>query len=498
MRLPPSAFGTPQEILRRAATTFFEHLSEMCEGILVVDHESRLVWVNDRYERYLPRLGFAGPDEAIGRLIEEVVPNTLMRQVVQTGQPILLDIIENLSGSFVVSRIPLHDDQGKIIGAVGLILFDEVELLRPLLGRVNRLRRNLEATQRELAATRRSKYTFSSFVGNSPPVTAVKHRARRAAALSTSVLLTGETGTGKELLAHAIHAASKRAHQPFVVVNVAAIPDTLLEAEFFGVAPGAYTGADRHGRDGKFKLADGGTLFLDEIGDMPLALQAKLLRVLQDQEFEPLGSNRVLKVDARVIAATSHDLQALVKDGQFRADLYYRLNVLPIHLPPLRERPSDIAALAEQLLEQIAQRHGEPPKELDPQAQQMLAAMPWPGNVRELANILEQLCTLADGIQIRRQELDLVLPPCPNEPITLPASEVAPSALPMPIPAPFAGQPLNMASLPEQVASLERQLIAQALGLCRGNKRAAASQLGISRATLYEKLARYGLDRQDA
>jgi transcriptional regulator with PAS, ATPase and Fis domain len=189
----------------------------------------------------------------------------------------------------------------------------------------------------------------------------VKRQARRAAQSASPVLLLGETGTGKELLAHAIHASSARAKGQFVSVNIAAVPDTLLEAEFFGFAPGAFTGADRKGRDGKFKLADGGSLFLDEIGDMPLGLQAKLLRALQEGEIEPLGSNKLVPFDARVIAATSRDLPELVRRGQFREDLYYRLNVLPLRVPPLRERRADIPALVEALGEDMALRSGEAP-----------------------------------------------------------------------------------------------------------------------------------------
>jgi transcriptional regulator with PAS, ATPase and Fis domain len=179
-----------------------------------------------------------------------------------------------------------------------------------------------------------------------------------------------------------------------VGVNIAAVPETLLEAEFFGVAPGAYTGADRKGRDGKFKLADGGTLFLDEIGDMPLALQAKLLRVLQEQELEPLGSNQVIRVDVRVIAATSRDLPAMVAGGQFRADLYYRLNVLPIRLPALRERLDDLEALVEVLLDDIARRSGLAHRSIGHDGLELLAGHDWPGNIRELRNVLEQVTLL--------------------------------------------------------------------------------------------------------
>ena len=302
------AFHDSDRVLRLAAETFFDHLSEMCEGILVVDKSARVVWVNDRWQRNMASLGFSTTDQIIGRPVEEIVPNTLMRQVVETGKPILLDVLENKAGTYLVSRFPLHDDSGAVIGAVGLILYDQIESLKPLIGKMGRLQSELAQAQKELARQRRTRYTFSNFVGNSERALEVKSRARRAAVLSTTVLLLGETGTGKELVAQAIHAASQRARHPFIAVNVAAIPDTLLEAEFFGVAPGAYTGADRRGRDGKFKLADGGTLFLDEIGDMPMALQSKLLRVLQEREVERLGSNDVSRVDVRVIAASSVDL----------------------------------------------------------------------------------------------------------------------------------------------------------------------------------------------
>jgi len=204
------------------------------------------------------------------------------------------------------------------------------------------------------------------------------------------VLLRGETGTGKELLAQGIHNLSPRARGPFVAVNVAAIPESLVEAELFGTAPGAFTGADRKARIGKFEVANGGTLFLDEIGDLPLPLQAKLLRVLQEQEVEPLGSNQVKALNVRVIAATHIDLEAKVAAGQFRDDLYYRLNVLALRVPPLRERSSDIPAVVEHLLDDIANRSGQPPMELSPEALALLCAQPWRGNVRELGNLLER------------------------------------------------------------------------------------------------------------
>ena len=354
-----------QSILELAARSMFDLFAHASEGMLLVDRDARVVWINDQYRRFLPALGFAREEDFVGQPVSAVVENTQMHQVLQSGKPMLIDLLSNRAGTFVVSRIPLRDSQGDVIGALGIVLFDHAETtLQPFMAKFSALQRELDDARRELATQRsrnllggrHAKYTFASFVGTSPAAVEVKRQARRAAQSGSPVLLLGETGTGKELLAHAIHAASSRALRPFVGVNIAAIPDTLLEAEFFGVAAGAYTGADRKGRDGKFVLADGGTLFLDEIGDMPLALQAKLLRALQEGEIEPLGSNRLIRFDVRVVAATSRDLTALVRDGRFREDLYYRLHVLPIRVPPLRERRSDIPTLVEVLSEDMAQR----------------------------------------------------------------------------------------------------------------------------------------------
>jgi transcriptional regulator with PAS, ATPase and Fis domain len=295
------------------------------------------------------------------------------------------------------------------------------------------------------------------------------------------VLLLGETGTGKELLAHAIHAASPRAGRPFVSVNMAAVPDTLLEAEFFGVAPGAYTGAERKGRDGKFKLADGGTLFLDELGDMPMSVQVKLLRALQEGEIEPLGSNRLVSFDVRVVAATSRDLQQMVRDGTFREDLYYRLNVLPIRVPPLRERRDDIPLLMETLCEDIASRGSGAQLELEPDALALLSAQPWRGNIRELRNALEQLALRSDSLHIEADQVEAVLRESGLDRIE-PALSL-----------PFArargpAAPDDLRPLPEQIAELEASAIAIALARTGGNRAAAARLLGISRASLYDRL----------
>ena len=473
-------------ILELAARSMFDLFASASEGMLLVDREARVVWINDQYRRFLPALGFPREEDFVGHAVSDVVQNTQMHQVLRSGKPILIDLLSNRAGTFVVSRIPLRDEGGEVIGALGIVLFDQASHnLQPLIAKFAQMQHDLHEAQRQLAdkkaasahGSRQSRYTFASFVGTSPAAVEVKRQARRAAQSGSPVLLLGETGTGKELLAHAIHAASGRASGPFVSVNIAAVPDTLLEAEFFGVAPGAYTGAERKGRVGKFKLADGGTLFLDEIGDMPPGLQAKLLRALQEGEIEPLGSNQLVPFDARVVAATSRDLPALVASGQFREDLYYRLNVLPVRVPPLRERRGDIPALIEVLGEDMAHR-GSPPPELSESAVALLAAQQWRGNIRELRNVLEQAALRADSSRLDAGQMEALLRQSG-------LAQIQPALPPEPAP-PDASALLR--PLAEQVAELEQRAIAAAMQTTGGNKLAAARLLQISRATLYERL----------
>ncbi len=483
-----------QSILELAARSMFDLFANASEGMMLVDRQARVVWVNDQYKRFLPALGFDRVEDFVGHPVASVVQNTQMHHVLETGKPILIDLLTNRAGTFVVSRVPLRDNLGEVIGVLGIVLFDHAETsLQPLVGKFALLQRDLDDARRELASQRnsqrisqrngqrQSRYTFASFVGASPAAVEVKRQARRAAQTSSPVLLLGETGTGKELLAHAIHASSARANGAFISLNIAAVPDTLLEAEFFGVAPGAYTGADRKARDGKFKLADGGTLFLDEIGDMPLALQAKLLRALQEGEIEPLGSNKLIPFDARVIAATSRDLGQLVRDGSFREDLFYRLNVLPIRVPPLRERREDIPALVELLGEDMALRSDAQPPELSADALTLLSAQVWRGNIRELRNVLEQAAMRSDSNQIFPSHLEAVLHESGVAQVT-PVTASSTSALPL------AFVSSSVRPLADQVADLECHAIAAAMNTAKGNKVVAAKLLGISRAMLYDRL----------
>jgi transcriptional regulator with PAS, ATPase and Fis domain len=445
--------------------------SNLAEGAFAVDQYAKIIWAN---EQYLKLLGMPDDMNVIGMPIAELVENTLMPLVVQTGRSIPFDIIEVHQRWVVVSRFPIISAENKVIGAVCFVLANNLEPLTNIVGRIHALQEELKHTKSKFEKVRQSKYNFSQIIGNCPNIVDVKRQARRAAACDSTVLLNGETGTGKELIAQAIHATSLRASHNFVGVNVAAIPEDLMEAEFFGVAPGAYTGANPKGRMGKMALANGGTLFLDEIGDMPIQMQVKLLRALQEREIEPVGSNTVTKLNIRLIAASSRDLLQLVNSGKFRADLYYRLNVVPICIPPLRERIEDIPLLVDALLEDVCKSNGIALKEVDESALDFLQSQPWPGNIRELRNIIERVCVLSPGPIITGQDLvalnkeDQNLSPLPKSSST-------------------------SSTLTNSVANMEKELIVQTLGETRGNKMLTAKKLGISRSNLYKKIEQYNL-----
>ena len=473
-----SIVSDPQSVRKRAMETLFERLESLCEGAIAIDRSGRVVYVN---EKYLHSLRLNHVSEAIGRQIEEIIPNSLMRRVAETGEPILLDIMELSGEPLVVTRMPIEDENRNVIGAIGFVLSDHLDNLKPLIARMGQLERDLRLAKRQLSQARSARFALDDYVGKTAGIARAKELSARAARQSVTVLLSGETGTGKELLAQAIHNASPRADKPFVSVNVAAIPDTLIESEFFGVVPGAYTGADRKGRDGKFKTADGGTLFLDEIGEMPLQLQAKLLRALQEREIEPVGSDKVIKVDVRVIAATNVDLKKRVADGAFRPDLYYRLNVLSIELPPLRDCADDLPEICVRLLDDIVRSGDYPGAKLTPSALVALARYDWPGNVRELRNVLERALILSDSGRLTGDDFARILPsdpalPLAKRPVT--ADAVVPYA--------------------QAEADFEKRTLEGALEAAHGQISEAARMLRISRATFYKKLAKFGLAASDS
>ncbi|HET6440160.1 MAG TPA: sigma-54 dependent transcriptional regulator [Anaeromyxobacter sp.] len=310
-------------------------------------------------------------------------------------------------------------------------------------------------------------------IGSSEPMRRVLEQIRRVAATDATVLVTGESGTGKELVARAIHDGGPRRDQPFISVSCAAIPEGLLESELFGHERGAFTGAVKR-KLGRFELADGGTLFLDEVGEIPPSIQVKLLRVLQERHIERIGGEGSIEVDVRLISATNRDLKRLVTEGGFREDLYYRLDVVPIRLPPLRDRPGDMEELARAFLARAAPRLGRRVSGFTPEAMDLLRRHRWPGNVRELQNLIEQALVFADGPEVRAEDL--------------PEGVRGPAPLPLPVPS-------GDRSLPDVLDGLERQLVVSALEKARGVKAEAARLLGIKPSALYYKLEKYGLSR---
>ena len=378
----------------------------------------------------------------------------------------------------VDSQVVIISGHGNIESAVRAIkmgAFDFVEkplsLDKTVLVVANALRqRTLEAENRALRARVDRQYTM---VGESAAIRQVRDQIAMAAPTNGRVLIYGENGTGKELVARGIHMSSRRRSGQFVEVNCAAIPEELIESELFGHVRGAFTGAVAD-RRGKFEVADGGTIFLDEIGDMSLKTQAKVLRVLQEQVMEPVGGTNRIRVDVRVVAATNKDLQAEIKTGQFREDLYFRLNVIPIFVPPLRERQEDIPLLADHFMAEFAQEYGRRLKRLDSGASRTLQRYSWPGNVRELRNVIERLMIMVPGDAISTSDLSFLDVPL------------------MPAAAASAGSPEKM-TLHEARDQFERDLILKTLAEQQGNMSRTAEALGVERSNLYRKMKTFGI-----
>mgnify|MGYP006283955369 CR=1 FL=1 len=342
----------------------------------------------------------------------------------------------------------------------------QMEEVRLLISRIEE-RQNLISENRALKEKTSLESSTDRMIGVSDGIREVKDRIRKVAPTATPVLIQGESGTGKEIAAELIHSHSPRAGKPFIAINCAAVPATLLESELFGYEKGAFTGADGR-KPGLFKLADNGTLFLDEIGDMPLQLQAKLLRVLENGQILPVGGSATIKVDVRIVAATNQDLMEMQKEERFRGDLLYRLNVFPITIPPLRLRKSDIPLLAAHFLEQL----GKPAETLSPEIEKMLAGYHWPGNVRELRNVLERAVILAGTEKISAKHIQF----------SEPQASVSPES--------YLDSLIGDRSMDE----IESILIRKAIKKTGGNKSKAAELLGITRRVLYGKLDKYGID----
>ena len=449
-----------------------QFLDNLEDGILFLDQERHVVAINEAASRMLgqehdtilnklcPSL-FQGT--ACARSCEKRGHCTLMKNAIH-GKKVQDIVVQRPDGVLVPLRMwamVLPSDEQLAYCAV--VLRD----------RTHEMRLEEEASNR---------MHLGGLIGNSTVMQELFRQILRAAASEASILITGESGTGKELVARALHDNSSRAKGPYIRVHCAAFPEQLLEGELFGHARGAFTGATA-AREGRFEAAHGGTLLLDEIGEVPLSVQVKLLRVLQEREIERLGENQTRKVDVRIIAATHRDLPAMVSRGEFRADLYYRLRVLPLHLPALRERSEDIPLLANSMLTNILSRHPARDLQISREALDALSAYRWPGNVRELGNALEYAAVHADGAAI----LPRHLPPEIQEAARHQVGE-----------SPAVAQAVSLVQryyrTPAQHAGKEKETLQLALEETGGNKAAAAEKLGMSRTTLWKKLKQYGID----
>lgn len=452
------------ETTKELYETLLTVLNIAYEAIVLINEEGRITLVNEAACRFFRKR----EEELLNKPIEEVMPHSRLLRTLKTGMAETNEVQVIEGQPCIVSRSPIVR-KGKVIGVVGKITYQKLEEVRELSEKLAEMDREL-SYYRSKAEEARQLVTFRHIVTVNKEMQRIKEEAERVARGHSTVLLTGESGTGKELFAEAMHNASPRRHKPFIQLNCAAIPDNLAESELFGYAPGAFTGAQREGKPGKFALANGGTLFLDEIGDMPLNLQSKLLRFLEDQTFTPVGSTRTVKVDVRIIAATNQDLWRKVEAGEFRRDLYYRLNVINFHLLPLRERPEDIIPLTYLFLEKFNEMFGVHITEIAPEVKKILLAHPWPGNVRELKNVIERAVNYSTGRVLEPEAL----------PYYLRKGQEPGGVRPHP-------------GGPGRERSLDRESLLAALEAHGGNKSAAAKALGISRSWLYEKLRQYDL-----
>jgi transcriptional regulator with PAS, ATPase and Fis domain len=448
----------------------FSVFEDALDAMVVVDAKGIVLFLNRAYETILN----VHRDKALGRHVTEVLPNSRMHIVAQSGVPEVGRPFQVGSEEFIVERHPVFVS-GQLVGAVGRVMFRSYTDLKSVVDRLDQLQKRVEYYERQFNREARAKYQLADMIGDGPAMARLKTLAARVAQSNATVLILGESGTGKELLAHAMHSESRRSMHPFVKVNCAAIPKDLLESELFGYESGAFSGALKGGKPGKFEQAHTGTIFLDEIAEMPLEMQAKVLRAIQEREIQKVGGLKETHVDVRIVAATNKDLPKEVAEGRFREDLYYRLNVIELQMPPLRERLEDIPLLVRSLIERVCSEAAVEVKILTPAAMAVLQGYHWPGNVRQLVHTLERVVNTVDNDVIDWADL----PPYVGlrRSGTDPGATVVGTAGPM----------------RKQIEETERQLLVDALRATGGNKLQAARRLGIHRSVLYRRMERWAI-----
>lgn len=433
------------------------------EGLVVIDASGRICYGNEAYSRIVG----VPMSRIVCKNLYVIEKDALILRILQDGKPVTAEkqLVRSVNKYVSLRAFPIFQE-GKIVGAFSI--FRDVTELNQLNQEVERITGVAEEFSSRI--NHRAQLSNLQIVSRNPAYMNLISQAVTVAKTDASVLIRGENGVGKEIFTNLIHSSSLRREKPFITVNCAAIPETLIESELFGYEEGAFTGSKKGGKVGKFQLAHGGTLFLDEIGDMPLSMQAKLLRVLQEGEIEKLGRERNIPVDVRVIAATNQPLEKMILNKQFRSDLYYRLNVISLNIPPLRQRREDIMPLADHFLRRYNDKY-QKNTVLSRQACDILEAYDWPGNVREMKNCIESCVVLCAGEEITPAQLPatirLLAPPDAAHPAEING---------------------EYGTLRDEVEAYERHLITKALETCGQNREQAARRLGISRRTLYRKL----------
>lgn len=444
----------------------FEILNNIHDVVMVIDSDTTIVYANEAYARILG----VPVAKVLGRRLDKIEPKAEAINVLRTGSPYQIggDYLDSLGINVVGSSFLLYDGDD-IIGCVSIFknITDVVELNREL----QQTKGVADYLKQQLEQWEQLPLSFKEYVGQNSRIKNTLVLAAKVARTDSTVLILGESGVGKEVLARAIHNSSRRKDMPMIKVNCAAMPEDLIESELFGYEDGAFTGAKKGGKLGKFELAHSGTIFLDEIGDMSLTMQAKLLRVLQEKEFERVGGNKTIKVDIRVIAATNRDLEKMIKEGTFRLDLYYRLNIVPLTLTPLRERKDDLLALAKTFLDQFSREVGHE-LTLSPSVVRFFQEYNWPGNIRELQNVLEHASIVCGGGTIDIQHLPARMIPTEDTNVVI------------------KDKPYDVREI---LARMEKELILSALDTYNNNRTKAMNALGFSRRVFYDKLLRYGI-----
>lgn len=434
-----------------------------------LDREGKMVYINKVFSDFLQ----IPIEQMIGKTVTDINPTSKFLISLNSKKADIATRHKFPNGKEAIChRIPILDNDGNLIGGLGMLLFEEIQQMKNILHKCKLLDKELKLYKNEIARVNTSKYNLEDIIGQSEQILKCKRDVKKTAKVNLNVLITGESGVGKELFAHAIHNESERASMPFVSINCSAIPENLLESELFGYEEGAFTGAKKGGSIGKFEIADGGTVFLDEIGDMPYYMQAKILRTLQEKEIVRVGGQQAIPIDVRVISATHKNLIKMINDGKFREDLYYRINVLNIDVPPLRARKNDIKLLIDEFLLKFYKESGLYRK-IPNSIEKILINYSWPGNVRELKNVIDKICVSAENVNIDLNDLPkFLLDESIKEKISV-----------------------GDMGLNEIVENVEREVIETVLKQCNYNKSEAAKILKIPRVTLYRKI--YDLQIQD-